>query len=332
MRKFFLNSLFYSVAGMLLLSSCNLTSTKKTDSQKNVILKVGICADVHRDFFPDNELFLQTFIDNMNDRGDIDFIIQLGDFSSPYDYNLPFLEIWNKFKGPAYHVIGNHETDYGFTNDDAVAFLGAKGAYYSFDTKGYHFVVLSGNDINPGKPVVPYDYHSYIGEEQRRWLADDLDKTDLPVIAFCHQSIDPNLESIEYFSSIEQAADTRSILEHANDKAGFRKVRLILSGHHHTDFHSFVNDIHYVSINSMSVIWLGYDLLGECYSEEILEKYPIARHMIPYKDPLWAVMTIYADGEIAIEGRQTEFRGVPLAERGIESPWFVPSISDRLLK
>ena len=150
------------------------------------------------------------------------------------------------------------------------------------------------------------------------------------MIAFCHQSFDVHLESIE------QAALTRSIFERANEKAGFRKLRLIFSGHHHTDMHHVINNVHYLSINSMSYYWIsGSTKDCECYTKEIEAKYPSVRNnMIPYKDPLWAVMTIYADGEIAIEGRRTELMGPSPAERGISDAkkLIVPYISDRRLK
>ena len=323
-RRSFLSKLSFPAAGLLLLPYVDIIKAcNKPEHLKNIVLKAGICADVHQDVMPDGELRLQTFIDSMNERGDIDFIIQLGDFCRPYDYNLPFMDIWNKFKGPAYHVIGNHEPDGGFTHDQVVAFLGAKGVYYSFDANGYHFVVLSGNDIDPDNP--PKGYPSYIGKEQRRWLAGDLDKTDLPVIVFCHQSFDEKLESID------QAIDTRLIFERANEKAGFRKVRVIFSGHLHTDFHNIINGIHYVSINSMSYYWIGAEYNHKGYSPEIEEKFPWVKYVIPYKDPLWAVMTVYEDGEIAIEGKRTEFLGASPEETGIgadEMKYIFPFISN----
>ena len=327
-RRLFLNKLFCSAAGIILLPAANIQALAKPEARKKIILKAGICSDAHRDLVPDNEFRLQSFINSMNDRGDIDFIIQLGDFCRPYAHNLPFMDIWKKFKGPAYHVIGNHEFDGGFTLNQVVAYLGAKEAYYSFDVNGYHFVVFNGNDKNPDNPS--QGYPSYIGEEQRRWLADDLAKTKLPVIAFCHQSFDADLESID------NAADIRSMFERANEKAGFRKVRLIFSGHHHTDFHNIINGIHYVSLNSMAYEWIeGSRVECGCYPKEVEEKYPSVKYnMIPYKDPLWAVMTIYANGEIDIEGRRSEFMGPSPAERGInnEKNRIVPYISDRRLK
>ena len=335
-RRYFLHRLSLSVAGMALLPSCGIKTSNKIDNQSNVILKAGICADVHRDIIPDNELRLQAFIDNMNERGDVDFIIQLGDFVNPYDYNIPFMNIWKKFQGPGYHVMGNHDTDYNFTQDQAVTFLGMKSPYYSFDTNGYHFIVLNGNESDPANPIIldgprtlytntGYDHH--IGEEQRRWLADDIDKTNLPVIVFCHQSLDEKLLGVDQAT----AAHVRLIFEKANEKTGFKKIRLVFSGHHHTDFHNIINDIHYLSINSMSFIWMGWEFKSEYYSKEIEEKYPLVKYIIPYKDPLWAVMTIYENGEIAIEGKQSGYSGTTPEETGIVSPWHIPCISDRRL-
>ena len=317
-RRSFLNRLSLAAASMVLLPSYS----NRVSNKKNVILKAGICADVHRDLVPDNEWRLQSFINSMNERGDIDFIIQLGDFCRLYERNIPFMNMWHSFHGPAYHVIGNHEFDDGFTQEQIIAYYGLKETYYSFDNNDYHFVILSGNDIKPTDPKY------LIGEEQRRWLADDLDKTNKPVIAFCHQSLDENLEDIG------NAGLTRSIFERANEKAGFRKVRLIYSGHNHADFHSIINGIHYVTINSMAYQWFGEPHDCNWYTEEIKQKYRRVNHFIPYKDPLWAVMTIYADGEIDIEGRSSEFL-CPLTDEqryvvnGMDI--YVPFISNRRL-
>ena len=44
-----------------------------------------------------------------------DFIIQLGDFSLPRKQNQLFIDKWNSFNGPKYHVLGNHDMkDFGY--------------------------------------------------------------------------------------------------------------------------------------------------------------------------------------------------------------------------
>ncbi len=121
----------------------NVTSQKSGLNQHTI--RFGLCADVHKDVVHDADIRLKTFIDRIN-REKVDFITQLGDFCRPYDYNQGFLDIWNQFEGPRYHVLGNHDTDGGFTREQTLKFWGTKDKYYSCGLDGYHFVVLDGND------------------------------------------------------------------------------------------------------------------------------------------------------------------------------------------
>src|SRR5690606_30087072 len=122
---------------------------------------------------------LQAFVDAMNVARP-DFIIQLGDFCVPKPANQVIMDIWNQFTGSKYHVIGNHDNDGGFSHDEVVQFWNAADKYYSFDLNGYHFIILNGNEeVTPGQ-----GYPNAISTEQRHWLRDDIDHTDLPVIVF----------------------------------------------------------------------------------------------------------------------------------------------------
>jgi len=55
-------------------------------------LKFGLIADVHQDIMHDGVERLQAFIDESKNN-QMEFIMQLGDFCRPYDYNQPFLDI-----------------------------------------------------------------------------------------------------------------------------------------------------------------------------------------------------------------------------------------------
>jgi len=78
-------------------------------------VRIGIVADVHQDIIHDGYARMRYFIEDMNIRKP-DFIIQLGDFVMPRKRNQPFLDAWNEFDGPGYHVLGNHDMkDFGFT-------------------------------------------------------------------------------------------------------------------------------------------------------------------------------------------------------------------------
>ena len=99
------------------------------------------------------------------------------------------MDVWNRFSGRKYHVLGNHDIELGCTKEQAVEFWKSEGKYYSLDQNGYHLVVLDGNDRNP-EHKTPWQYERYISAEQIQWLEDDLDKTHLPTIVFCHQGLD----------------------------------------------------------------------------------------------------------------------------------------------
>jgi hypothetical protein len=82
--------------------------------------------------------------------------------------------------------------------------------YYSFDIKGYHFVVLDGNE-NKDPPQRGYPCHT--GAEQMAWLKKDLSLTGSPVLVFSHQSLeDPE--------GVDNAGEVRKILEEAKLGSG----------------------------------------------------------------------------------------------------------------
>lgn len=294
---------------------------------KKSITKFGICTDVHKDIMHDADARLKAFIDDASGK-DLDFIIQLGDFCRPYDYNRDFMRIWNSYQGDKYHVLGNHDTDGGFTQEQVVKYWNAKARYYSYDCKGFHFVILDGNekDTSLNRPA---GYARYIGEEQSQWLVNDLDNTHLPTILFCHQGLDNDN------GGIYNGTQCRLVLEQANVKAGFTKIQAVFSGHHHLDYYNHINGIHYIQINSMSYQWLGDKYQHLRYSSEIDKSHPMIKYTVPYKEPIWAYVEIVSDNTLSIYGKKTEFVGPSPTELGLKNmPFDYPitaQISDRKL-
>lgn len=291
---------------------------------ENKKVRFGIIADLHHDLIYDGMDRLSAFINEMNIQKP-DFIIQMGDLCFPKKENLPLMDIWAKFKGPSYHVIGNHDTDGGFTHDQVVAFWKAKAPYYSFDSNGFHFVVLNGNEHNPS-PDRPVGYARFISRVQLEWLKKDLNETRLPTIVFCHQGLDNDA------GGLENGTLMRSTLEQANKK-NKQKVLLVLSGHHHQDYYNQINGIHYVQINSASYQWLGEKHKEIRYSEAVDKVKPALKYTVPYKDPLWAMIEIDQKGTIIIKGKKTVFVGSSPEKLGVDLVDYiypiVPYISDR---
>lgn len=290
-------------------------------------LKIGICADIHKDVMHDSDSRLQTFINKAAER-DLDFIIQMGDFCRPYDYNREFLSIWDSYKGNKYHVIGNHEMDGGFTRKQVIDFWNVQEQYYSFSKNGFHFIVLDGNDNNPSKDKASC-YARFIGQKQLDWLKSDLNSTKLPCIIFSHQTLEENDDGIENRKEI------RELFETENKEAGFNKIIACFSGHHHTDYTTKINDIYYIQINSMSYEWLGDKYQTIRYSKEIDKKYPYIKYTVPYKDPLFAFVEVNAKS-IQIEGIKSSFVGPSPKELGCperpKNKRIVAEITNRILK
>ncbi len=279
---------------LLLLLSSSCTQEK--------VVRFGVCADVHKDIMHDADQRLEAFVTEMS-RENTDFIIQLGDFTQPQEYNASFMKVWNSFDGSTYHVLGNHDMDNSvgekFSREYAVSFFDMPSNYYSFDVHGFHFIVLDGNDE---KDPPQQGYAHFIGTEQLTWLKEDLSLTKGPVVIFSHQSIeDPG--------GVENAAEVRKILEESRLRSGEKKVIACFSGHHHIDYATIINGIHYIQINSMSYYWMGGDYLQVRYSEEIDGQYPWIKYTSPYSEPLFALVEIDARGTIRISGRESTWVG-----------------------
>lgn len=324
-RREFIKAL--GIAGGSMMLPLHLTAKQSAEAHKET-LKFGLCADVHKDIMHDADSRLKAFVEEAGEK-ELDFIMQLGDFCRPYDYNLEFMSIWNSFPGKKYHVIGNHDMDGGFSREQVVEYWNMEGRYYSFDLQGFHFVVLDGNDVDPS-PARPSGYARFIGREQLSWLEKDLDDTELPTFVFSHQGLDNDL------GGIFNGTQSRLVLERANERAGFQKVHAAFSGHHHQDYYNQINGIHYLQINSMSYQWLGDRYKQVRYSAEVDKNYPWIKYTVPYKDPIWATVEISSDHILRLSGRQSEFVGPSPRDLGVDLHAFgypiVPYISDKKLK
>jgi len=271
-------------------------------------IRFGACADPHKDIMHDADHRLRTFIGAANHER-VDFVIQLGDFCRPYEKNRGFLSIWEGFDGARYHTLGNHDNDGGFKWEQVQQFWQMPSRYYSFDRGGWHFVVLDGNEIKPENRAPGYP--RYIGATQRAWVRNDLAKTHAPTIVFSHQSLEDPL-------GVENAPEVRALLEQANAEAGWRKVGVCFSGHHHIDYATEMAGIHYVQVNSMSYHWLGDKYQHVRYSAEIDRDYPYIKYTVPYRDPLFAMVTLAPEGRLIIAGVQSEFVGPDPWELGLK--------------
>jgi len=293
-------------------------------AQKNGVVKIGMCSDVHLPTMHDGPWRLSTFLDSMK-MASPDFIIELGDFVTPAPQYASAFALWKAYPGEKHNVIGNHEMDAGYSMAQALAYRDMKSSYYSFQKNGFLFVVLDGNDK---KFADQKGYREYMGAAQAEWLAAQLRKAEDPVVIFSHQGLGST-------NGIENQQEIRSILENHNATSKRSKVIACFNGHTHGDVAEELNGIWYITINSMSYEWLGEEYACIRYSEEVDKQYKWIKYTAPYKEPLFAVVEISTEGYIRIAGKKSEWVGPSPWDLGfpeIHKPYTVPEIRTRSLR
>jgi len=329
-RRDFVRSLSYITGGIAVTSY-----TIASNISVNKPICIGISTDIHKDIMPDADERLKVFLNTAQMRK-VDFVIDLGDFCFTKKENNGFIDIWNSSPLKKYNVLGNHDMDTG-TKKDFMQFTGMKKPYYSFDIGDLHFIVLDPNNLYVDGEYIPYAnanfyrparHRGFVDPQQLEWLKQDLTKTEKQCIVFSHQ----NLEEPEGCNNSDLV---REIFAEANKKAEFQKVIAAFNGHHHVDGSKQLDDIQYVHINSMSYVWVGEKYqCAERYSDEINKKYPSLKNTIPFKEPLFAIVTI-SKGQILIEGVSSSFINPNPGELGMndtEANTYTPIISNKKLK
>jgi 3',5'-cyclic-AMP phosphodiesterase len=315
---------FFKVLPLLLLIAGS-AAAKKPE-----IVRFGLCTDVHLPTMHDSEYRITTFINSMKQQKP-DFIIELGDFATPEPKYAHYFDIWNSFPGDKYHVIGNHEMDGGYTREKTMAYLQMKSSYYSFDKKGFHFIVLDGNDK---KSPTSKGYKQFIAEEQVNWLKDDLAHTKYPVVVFSHQGL-IIYESEDETYGVENCEQIRKILTDHNQNHPGKRVVACFNGHTHYDDAVQVDGIWYITITSMSYHWLGEKYAHDTFGADVDKNFKWIKYTAPFKEPLFTTVEISSKGTLKIAGKKTEWVGKTPAELGYQPSrlkYMRPAITGRKLK
>lgn len=287
-------------------------------------VRFGVISDIHPDMQPHGVERVRSFLTAM-EQARVDFVIQLGDFCWPVPGNRPYLEAWNTYKGPRYHVLGNHDMDEGTTREQTVAYCGMPGMHYTFPAGPALGIVLDGNE--PGGKLS--GYKRFMGAEQLAWLERELGNADRPAMLFIHEPFDSDLEDY-----LENSAEVRAVLERA-EKRRPGSVIAVFSGHLHMDYERVVNGIRYIEINSAAYWWLNNKAARrETFPPEVHKTFRHLASVAAYRDPLWALVALDLDkGELVLEGKRTEWVGPDPWTRGetTDRPrdYIHPWISDR---
>lgn len=186
----------------------------------------------------------------------VDFLIELGDLKdqdkkaneqNTLQYLKTITSAFAKFKGPRYHVLGNHDMDSiskkQFLTHAKNTGISPNASHFSFDQKGMHFIVLDANYKTDG---TDYDHGNFtwtdtnIPEGQINWLKKDLAKTNKPTLVFVHQQLDGNTKHC-----INNSDQVREVLEQN------KNVIAAFHGHNHAGGYSHINNIHYYTLKAV---------------------------------------------------------------------------------
>jgi predicted phosphodiesterase len=246
---------------ILLFAAAGLVAAAQT-APEHTAVRFGVITDLHyadRDsvsgrMYRESTGKLAEFVSVMN-REKVDFVIELGDYKDQdirpaAARTLSFLRtiesVFVGFKGPRYHVLGNHDED-SLTKSEFLASapntgIPAEKTYYSFDKGGVHFIVLDPNFRSDGREFARGDFaweDCNIPAAEIEWLKADLVAGKGTAIVFIHQQLDG---TGAYY--VKNAAAVRKIL------ADSGRVPVVFQGHRHEGAFSLIDGIAYHSFKA----------------------------------------------------------------------------------
>jgi predicted phosphodiesterase len=260
-RRLFLKSSAVTFAGLTLTPlSCSGPTGR---NRRTRTVRFGIVTDCHyadadtvgTRYYRESLDKLGGCIEAMN-RQKVDFLVEIGDFK---DQNTPPVEqktlsylraienVFHKFNGPTYHVLGNHDAD-SISKAQFLANIENTGinpsrSYYSFEYNGVHFVVLDANYKSDG---ADYDHGNFdwtdanIPPAELQWLRQDLAASRGAVVVLIHQLLDG---AGSYY--VKNAAEVRQFLEQSG------RVLAVFQGHFHEGSYSRIKGIHYYTLKAL---------------------------------------------------------------------------------
>lgn len=177
------------------------------------------------------------------ERDQPDHVVELGDFIDAADsveveqeYLKRIHREFAALPGEKHYVLGNHCV-YTLTKDEFLDGVEQESAHHSFDSGGFHFIVLDACFRSDGEPYGRKNFEwtdPNIPTEQVEWLQADLAQSGGQAIVFVHQRLD-----VSNHYGVKNAAEIRKVLEDSG------KVLAVFQGHSHENDLNEINGIHY---------------------------------------------------------------------------------------
>ncbi len=144
--------------------------------------------------------------------------------------------------GPHHYVLGNHCVE-NLTKPEYLGIVGQARSFESFDSGGYHFVILDSCFRSDGTPYGRRNFRwadAQVPPAEREWLRADLRQTPHKTIVLAHQCLD-----IPSPMGVTNADQVREILEQSG------KVLAVMQGHLHCGNYQELGGIHYCTLRAM---------------------------------------------------------------------------------
>lgn len=259
-------------------------------------LRLAVITDLHFGLAPDALARFDAFLRAIAEAGEVDAVLQLGDFCHPEPTAKPLLAKWRSIKAPKISVLGNHDMDKG-TKRQIMDLWGMKSRFEAHDLGWLRLIVLDLNNLKKDGKVLDYERGSYfqagsalnlMDEEQKGWLEDTLSTGDQPALILSHQPLGFSEPGRPLPSEQTEVFD---ILVRARARNLKGAAAACLSGHLHVDRMAIHQGIPCLSLNSASYHW--------------------HEKMHPYRDPLFAFIDLHPSGAVKVVGRQSVFVNTP---------------------
>lgn len=308
-RRDFLGSM--ALGAMALPGMTMAAEGAKTDKP----FKVCLFSDLHYNpsswLNSDDQSFLEQ-IQARAEREQCDMVLHLGDFVHNVTRadEKAFIKKYNDFAIPSFHCLGNHDQDGNDYKLTLAAYNMPEEGYYYVDKGGFRFIILDPNYVceKPGE----YIHHSsgnyfkrsktstinWLPPAQVEWLKDAIRNSPYPCVIGSHQSLErPN-------AGINNRHEIRQFFREINAKRPGH-VRLVMNGHMHIDHLSLMENIAWLDVNSANFQWFG--ATHDKYPAELTKRLHGIRHTLAWTKPLSAIISLWPDGRIKIEGSRADY-------------------------
>ena len=281
------------VAGAMVISPlASASTTKDYLKSKNRVLRIAHITDVH--IRPEHDA-INRFKKCLEDikKHNIDFFLNGGDTIYAADYSHikreRTREQWNIWKTlrnefseyEVFSCLGNHDmwwaapdkTDPMYGKDYVVKQLEMPSLFYSFNKKGWHFIIL--DSLN--------DKTIALGKTQLEWLEKELEKlpADTPVLIMSHCPILAVSSILKGGNHKDSKEITKLFYKHKDKKIN------CISGHVHLLDSAVYNNVNYFCNGALSGAWW-----------EEGDEHSVQKYWYQETPPGYAIIDLFEDGTL----------------------------------